>query len=110
MFDVGGPELIMILLAIVVLFGPKKLPELARSFGKGMAHVRRAQNEFRRNMNDIAHDIEQETGIKEFTSPQSFTSGSVARTPDKKTPEALPENKVDVPAPSKPQEHSKPTT
>ncbi len=79
MFDVGGPELIMILLAIVVLFGPKKLPELARSFGKGMAHVRRAQNEFRRNMNDIAHDIEQETGINELKAPQSFTSGSVSR-------------------------------
>jgi len=57
MFDVGGGELILILLAIVLLFGPKKLPELARSFGKGMAQLRRAQTEFQRNLNSLEDDI-----------------------------------------------------
>jgi sec-independent protein translocase protein TatA len=59
MFDVGGGELILIMLAIVVLFGPKKLPELARSFGKGMAQLRKAQTEFQRNLNTLQEDIEQ---------------------------------------------------
>jgi len=57
MFDVGGGELLLILLAIVLLFGPKKLPELARSFGKGMAQLRRAQTEFQRNLNSLEDEI-----------------------------------------------------
>ncbi len=58
MFDVGGGELLFILLAIVLLFGPKKLPELAKSFGKGMAQLRKAQTEFQRNLNSLQEEIE----------------------------------------------------
>ena len=57
MFDVGGGELILILLAIVVLFGPKKLPELARSMGKGMAMFRKAQMQFQTQINDLKQEI-----------------------------------------------------
>lgn len=46
MFDIGGPELIMILIGVLVLFGPKKLPELAQGLGKGLRQFRRAQQEF----------------------------------------------------------------
>lgn len=59
MFDVGGGELLLILIAILLLFGPSKLPELARSFGKGMAQIRRAQTEFQRNLNAISDEIEE---------------------------------------------------
>lgn len=58
MFDVGGGELLLILMAVLLLFGPSKLPELARSFGKGMAQFRRAQTEFQRNLNSISGEIE----------------------------------------------------
>ncbi len=46
MFDIGGPELIMILVGVLILFGPKKLPELAQGLGKGLRQFRRAQQEF----------------------------------------------------------------
>jgi sec-independent protein translocase protein TatA len=46
MFDIGGPELIMILIGVLILFGPKKLPELAQGLGKGLRQFRRAQQEF----------------------------------------------------------------
>ncbi len=59
MFDVGGGELLLILMAVLLLFGPSKLPELARSFGKGMAHIRRAQTDFQRNLNAISDEIEE---------------------------------------------------
>jgi Tat protein translocase TatB subunit len=59
MFDVGGGELLLILIAILLLFGPSKLPELARSFGKGMAQIRRAQTEFQRNLNAISDEVEE---------------------------------------------------
>lgn len=59
MFDVGGGELLLIVMAILLLFGPEKLPELARSFGKGMAQLRKAQTEFQRNMNAMADEVDE---------------------------------------------------
>jgi sec-independent protein translocase protein TatA len=45
MFGIGGQELILILMIILLLFGAKKLPELARGLGKGMKEFKKAQSE-----------------------------------------------------------------
>ena len=47
--DVGAPELLIILIVVLVLFGGKKLPELARSLGS-------AKREFQEGMNDRSDD------------------------------------------------------
>lgn len=57
MFDVGGGELILILLAIIVLFGPKKIPEIAQMFGKGLSHLRKAQSELQSQLGDIKSEV-----------------------------------------------------
>jgi sec-independent protein translocase protein TatA len=57
MFDVGGGELLLILLVVLLLFGPKKLPELARAVGKGMRHVRKAQEDLTQQIRDISADV-----------------------------------------------------
>ncbi|MDA3843798.1 MAG: twin-arginine translocase TatA/TatE family subunit [Candidatus Kapabacteria bacterium] len=57
MFDVGGSELILILLAVLVLFGPKKIPEFAKMMGKGMQKVKQAQSQFQEQMRDIQQEI-----------------------------------------------------
>jgi sec-independent protein translocase protein TatA len=75
MFDIGGGELLFILLAIVLLFGPKKLPELARSFGKGMAQLRKAQSDFQRNLNSLEEEIDT-TVRSTFDAPQAANSAS----------------------------------
>ncbi len=45
---VGGQELLVILVIALILFGPKKLPELARSFGRAVAEFNKAKDEFSR--------------------------------------------------------------
>jgi sec-independent protein translocase protein TatA len=57
MFDVGGGELILIVFAILMLFGPKKIPEIAQMIGKGMQKVKQAQSQFQSQINDIQTDI-----------------------------------------------------
>ena len=57
MFDVGGGELLLIVLAILLLFGPKKLPEVAQTIGKGMRKVKQAQAQFQSQLNEIQKEI-----------------------------------------------------
>ncbi len=57
MFDVGGGELILIVLAIIVLFGPKKIPEIAQMFGKGMQQFRKAQQELKDQISIVQTEV-----------------------------------------------------
>jgi sec-independent protein translocase protein TatA len=43
---IGGPEMIMIFVVILLLFGAKKLPELARGIGKSMGEFKKAREDF----------------------------------------------------------------
>lgn len=50
MGSIGMPELIVIFVVILMLFGSKKLPELARGLGQGMREFKRATNEFKNEL------------------------------------------------------------
>jgi len=45
MFNVGFPELILILFIVLVIFGPRKLPEIGKALGKGLNEFRKASKE-----------------------------------------------------------------
>ena len=60
MFDIGGGELIVILLAFFLLFGPKKIPEISRMLGKGFQKVKQAQFELKSQLNEIEKEIKNE--------------------------------------------------
>jgi Tat protein translocase TatB subunit len=53
----GGPELFLIFVVALIVFGPRKLPEIGKSLGKMMAEFRRASNDFR---NTIESEVEAE--------------------------------------------------
>ena len=48
----GGPELLLILVIALIVFGPRKLPEIGKSLGKMMVEFRRASNDFKRTIEE----------------------------------------------------------
>ncbi|MDA8169481.1 MAG: Sec-independent protein translocase protein TatB [Nitrospiraceae bacterium] len=71
MFDIGFQELIVIFVIALLVFGPKKLPELARTLGKGMAELKRA-------FTDAKLEIDREVRLEQ---EESEKKGSLAADP-----------------------------
>jgi sec-independent protein translocase protein TatB len=59
MFGIGMPELLLILALALIVLGPKKLPELARALGKGMAEFRKATDELKDEFRQMEHEIDE---------------------------------------------------
>jgi sec-independent protein translocase protein TatA len=52
MGNLGMPEIMMILVIALIIFGPRKLPELGKSLGHGLAQFRKASDDFKRQWED----------------------------------------------------------
>jgi TatA/E family protein of Tat protein translocase len=57
--SVGMPELLIILVIALIIFGPRKLPELGRSLGKSLGEFKRASNELRNTLEEEVRIEEQ---------------------------------------------------
>jgi len=58
MFGIGMPELLLILGLALIVLGPKKLPELAKALGKGLAEFRRATDELKDEFRKMEYEVE----------------------------------------------------
>ncbi len=56
---IGVPELLLILVVVLLIFGPKRLPEIGKSIGRGLREFRSASKDFQRSLDDD-DDIEEE--------------------------------------------------
>jgi sec-independent protein translocase protein TatA len=66
---IGGPEIIVIGLIVVMLFGADKIPEIARGLGKGMRQLKDATNDIKKEITDSADKQGLDTNIaKDVTS------------------------------------------
>jgi len=98
------PHLVVLFVIALVIFGPQKLPELARMLGKATAEFRKMTNDFRYALEDEVREMDRQTRIRE---EEIATAARAAQTPVP-MPAAAPEGAVprDTPdaAPSAPAE------
>lgn len=103
MFDLGGGELLMILVGVLILFGPKKLPDLAQGLGKGLRQFRKAQQEFNDQITNAMRDDQQKDAAKRARplAPNTISRGVTAPTiPEPFLPGEEPAAQPDDVAPS----------
>jgi sec-independent protein translocase protein TatA len=74
MFGLGAPELLLIFLAVLILFGAPKLPEFARSVGKAMRIFRDEANSMKREIEAATEPIKEATQLD--TAPETTAKPS----------------------------------
>jgi TatA/E family protein of Tat protein translocase len=98
MFNIGLPELLIIVAVALIVFGPNKLPELARAFGRAMREFKKATEEVKQSFEAETKDLEEfKTQITEehITNLIEETSASTEAISD-------PASSTEVPAPEQP--------
>ena len=83
MGPIGFPEMVVILVVALIIFGPRKLPELGRSLGRSI-------NEFKRASNELRNTLDDEIRAEERRTPPA-------------APPALPTDPANIPSPAAPE-------
>jgi len=60
---IGGPEIMIILLFIIIFFGSKKIPELAKGLGKAMREVKDASNDIKKEIRESASSFKDDLDV-----------------------------------------------
>lgn len=68
--SIGFPEIVVILLIALLVFGPKKLPEIGRTLGKTISELRRASREFSSSIQKMDIDDEKESVCRKDDDPK----------------------------------------
>jgi len=65
----GPPEMAVIFVVVLLLFGAKRLPQLARGMGKSLGEFRRAKDEFQAEITEAGREVEQVTKLEDDDRP-----------------------------------------
>jgi len=86
--SIGMPELIIIFVIALIIFGPRKLPELGRSLGKSLAEFKRASNELRSTLEEEIRLDEQKSALEasKAAAAQAPTAAPAIAAPVPQTP------------------------
>jgi len=95
MGNLGMPEMIFILVLALLLFGPKKLPEIGKQVGKALGEFKRATNDLKRTIED---EVEKATTLEEAKKAEEAGLKTAETVPPAGpvTPTAAPEGTVAV--------------
>ena len=93
---IGMPELIVIMVIALIIFGPRKLPELGRSLGRSL-------NEFKRASNELKHTLDEEIRVEEQRSaerqrvPEPASTSGVSEHDSPDSPDSPDSNDAGIP-------------
>ena len=77
MWNIGMPEMLIILVLALIIFGPRKLPELGRSLGKSLGEFKRASNELRSTLDEEIR-LEEQRSAQQAAKPQPPATPTMA--------------------------------
>jgi len=100
--SIGMPELIIIFVIALIIFGPRKLPELGRSLGKSLAEFKRASNELKSTLEEEIRLEEQRTS---FEASKAANTAPAAATTTAVDPMAVPQVEDPIPVAAGRTEH-----
>ena len=86
--SIGMPELIIIFVIALIIFGPRKLPELGRSLGKSLAEFKKASNELKSTLEEEIRLEEQRTSFEASKAANATQATATATAPVEPTPPA----------------------
>ena len=78
--SIGMPELILIFIVALIVFGPKKLPEIGKSLGKGLAEFKKASDDFKQSIQKEVDGLKEEARV-EPPVPSAAASSAAAPAP-----------------------------
>ena len=79
MFGLGIPELIVIFVITLVVFGPKKLPDLGKSIGRAMAEFKKAQQEFQESIKSEMNEVQKTANLDELKKLGNLADQSLSK-------------------------------
>lgn len=96
--NLGFPEMLFLGLLALLLFGPRRLPEIGRQVGKALGEFKRASSEFQNQLEDEVRQLEVEENSQRSIAPPAPPEGSIAQTASASSSPADPASGPPLPA------------